>query len=58
MCIYVVRTSNGKTLSGFRDIESAERSRDYWQEQFDNSTLARETQVEIRVVKETEDEEV
>lgn len=51
MTIYVVRTTNGRTLSGHATREDAERSRDYWQLRLDNSPLARGTKVEIREVK-------
>ena len=50
--MFVVRTTNGKTLSGHRDMESAETSRAYWQLRLDNSPLARGTKVEIREVRE------
>ena len=52
MKVFVVRTTNGKTLSGHRDRESAETSRAYWQTRMDNSPLARGTKVEIREVRE------
>ena len=51
MTIYVVRTTNGKTLTGHAEREDAERSREYWQLRLDNSPLARGAKVEIREVK-------
>jgi hypothetical protein len=51
--MFVVRTTNGKTLSGYSDRAMAETSRAYWQNKIDNSPLARGTKVEVREVKES-----
>ena len=53
--MFVVRTTNGKTLSGHSDRATAETSRAYWQNKIDNSPLARGAKVEVREVKERND---
>lgn len=54
--IYLVRTTNGKILSGSKNMDEAESERAYWQRRFDSSPLARGAKVEIRKVRNEEDE--
>lgn len=56
--IYLVCTKNGKFLTGFNDMESAETARAYWQRRFDESKLAKGVTVEIRKVRSRKDEEI
>lgn len=56
--IYLVRTTNGKFLTGYGDLGSAETARAYWQRRFDESELAKGVTVEIRKVRSRKDEEV
>ena len=53
---YLVCTTNGKFLTGFRDMDDAEAARAYWQRRMDESPLARGAVVEIRDVRNEEDE--